>query len=125
PWSGSSLVSGGPAPRCGASWYARRRLEPMPSAAAALEDGLNDPGAIEGRFSNRTRRSRVGVVVVVDASQRVGGLRRRMEAQQAGAVRKDPARARVLHDRGATAREVADRAVADPSVLQAHARRFG
>src|SRR4051812_11736142 len=94
------------------------------TSATAVEQGARDARPVEGRLGEGARRPRVAVVVGFDLSQRVGRFRRSAEAQQTGSVDEHAARPGVLHDCRPTAREVADRAVTDPRVLQVHARRL-
>ena len=101
-----------------------RRVRDVMTSATAVEQSAHDARPVEGRLGEGARRPRVPVVVGFDLSQRVGRFRRSAEAQQAGAVDEHAARPGVLHDCRPTAREVADRAVTDPRVLQVHARRL-
>src|SRR5437867_12786594 len=65
------------------------------------------------------------LVTGVDLFEALRGLLQRAEAEYALAVGQVRAGARVLHDRGLPARQVAQRAVAHPGVLEGYARRLG
>ena len=64
-------------------------------------------------------------VVAVDLLESVGGFGQRGEAEQPLVIRQEGAWPGVLHDRRFAASEVAERAVADPGVLEFHARPLG
>src|SRR5439155_26179144 len=77
------------------------------------------------RFGNVTSRAAMPCVVAGDALQRFDRLGERGEAEHSLAVGQVRAWAGVLdHDR-LPARQVAQRAIADPRVLEFHARRLG
>src|ERR1043166_6064621 len=70
-------------------------------------------------------RAALALVVTIDRVERGGGLVERGEAEHAFAVREIGARAGVLHDDRLAARQITERAVAHPGVLELHAGRLG
>src|SRR2546422_1635264 len=77
------------------------------------------------RFGNVTGRAAMACVVAGDALQRLDRLGERAEAEHSLAVGQVRAWAGVLHHDRLPARQVAQRAIADPRVLEFHARRLG
>src|SRR3989454_8092644 len=77
------------------------------------------------RFGNVTGRAAMACVVAGDALQRLDRLGERGEAKHSLAVGQVRAWAGVLHHDRLPARQVAQRAIADPRVLEFHARRLG
>src|ERR1043166_1105919 len=69
-------------------------------------------------------RAALALVVTIDRVERGGGLVERGEAEHAFAVREIGARAGVLHDDRLAARQITERAVAHPGVLELHAGRL-
>src|SRR5881409_1694373 len=69
-------------------------------------------------------RAAVAPVVAIDRVQGSGGLVDRGEAEHAFPVDEVGARARVLYHHRLAAGQVAERPVADPGVLELHARRL-
>src|SRR6266516_6425878 len=76
------------------------------------------------RFGKVAGRAALARVVAVERLERLSRLRQRAEAEHALAVRQERARARVLHDGGLAACKVGHRPVADPGILERHARRL-
>src|SRR2546422_5383825 len=77
------------------------------------------------RFGNVTGRTAMACVVAGDALQPLDRLGERGEAEHSLAVGQVRAWAGVLHHDRLPARQVAQRAIADPRVLEFHARRLG
>src|SRR5258707_9032748 len=77
------------------------------------------------RFGNGTGRAAMACVVAGDALQRFDRLGERGEAEHSLAVGQVRAWAGVLYHYRLPARQVAQRAIADPRVLEFHARRLG
>src|SRR5207247_10147909 len=76
------------------------------------------------RFGNVTGRAAMACVVAGDALQRLDRLGERGEAEHSLAVGQVRAWAGVLHNDRLPARQIAQRAIADPRVLEFHARRL-
>src|SRR5881392_4208576 len=106
---------------------ADRRLSPVPSdlrGSRALPDrfrerALQDPpghaARVEVLFSERTRRAALPLVVGLNARERTRGFVHGPEAEDTLPVEQEATGARVLHDRGLSAGQVAGGAVADPT----------
>src|SRR5213595_3994588 len=77
------------------------------------------------RFGTVTGRAAMACVVAGDALQRLDRLGERGEAEHSLAVGQVRAWAGVLYHDRLPARQVAQRAIADPRVLEFHARRLG
>src|SRR6266550_231185 len=94
----------------------------MDSIKRVTQNYFCDLFRVEKRFRDPPRGAAVAFVVAVDFLESAGGFARRGEAKQSFMIRKEPARPGVLHNRRFAAGEVAERAVADPGVLELHAR---
>src|SRR5262245_39114878 len=94
------------------------------SGERPLQDVAGDGACGEVLLDERARQAALAVVVGRDGLEAAHGLREIAEAQQPGVLGQDGARARVLNDRGPAAREVAERPIADPGVLELHAGWF-
>src|SRR5262245_25014064 len=89
-----------------------------------VEDRGEGRRGVKVRFGERPRGLALTLVVGGHRGERFDRLVERGEAEQAFSTREEGARAGVLDDRGLARGEVAQRPVADPRVLERHARRF-
>src|SRR5438105_12374648 len=90
-----------------------------------VEHAFQDALRVELRLCEITGRAAVTPVVAIDRVERRGGVVERGEAEHALAVRETGARTGVLHDDRLAARQVAQRPIAHPGVLELHARGLG
>ena len=80
---------------------------------------------VEHELGDLARGAAMPLVAGVDAGQGLRRLFERREPEQPFAAGQKRARTGMLHDRRLAARQVAQRAIADPGVLELHARRLG
>src|SRR5919197_3598359 len=107
--------------------FAQRQTLSVRTSELARRDGQElreDDPRVEKVLGDHARGPAVTLVVALDCGQRIGSLIDRAEAKHALAARQERARTRLLYHGRLSRGEVAERAVADPAVLEAHAGRL-
>src|SRR5262245_1172700 len=86
---------------------------PLTAKALFQQTSKHSP-RVEVFFDYGPRRAAMHVVIVIQPIDRLEGLGRGAEGQQAGRTRQKVTEARVLHDHGTAHRQIARAAVAEP-----------
>src|SRR2546425_640298 len=98
---------------------------PRLSAQRTVQDALQDLPRIKVGFNDLPGRPAVPLVSVVHPSQSIDGFSHGGKAEDPLPIGKEGARPGILNHRRLPAGQIAESSVADPGVLELHARRLG